>query len=139
MVGMVAGDDFHFLCFTLTLPVKTRRFYGTVVRYRTAGREKSVIQFSWGQLTQPSGQFHGRQQRRPGITGEIPQFSHLSRSGLTQFTAAMTNVDIPEAGQTIDVRVPIYIGDGRPVSLHIDHRIKVVLRMLKRVNYKGIV
>jgi len=59
--------------------------------------------------------------------------------GASQFLAAMTCTDIPQAGKTVDELSAIGVMQDRALTLYPDERIFLVIGMKKRVHEVGVI
>jgi len=80
------------------------------------------------------GELHGRQVRRARVRREVGQLLHLRRRRLGQLGAAVADVDVPQAGEPVDVALAAQRLDRRPLAAHVDHRLGVIDRVVQRVD-----
>ena len=134
VVGVVARDDLDLVGLALGLPVEARRLERRLVGLRPAAGEEHGLHVVVGEPDELFGELHGRQVRRARVRREVGQLLHLRRRRLGQLGAAVADVDVPQAGEPVDVALAAQRLDRRPLAAHVDHRLGVIDRVVQRVD-----
>ena len=134
MVALIAGDDLHLVGLAARLPVEARGLERRLVRLGAARGEKDRLHGVVGDFQEAVSQPDRRDVRRADEAGEVGELSHLRRSRLCQLGAAVSHVHVPEAREPVDVLVPVDVLDRDAAPPDVDDRVRVVDRMVQRVN-----
>ena len=60
--------------------------------------------------------------------------AHLRGGDIRQFAAAVTDIDVPQAGEAVDIAASAGVVEHRPLALDDDQRLAVIVGMVQRVN-----
>ena len=134
VVGLVAGDDFDFRGFAARLPVEARGLERRLICLGPPGSEKDAVHRAAGQADQTLRQADRRHVRRAGEAGAVGQRGHLRRRRVGELGAAVAGVDVPQAGQPVDVGAAVHVFDRRALAAHPDHRPPAVDGMVQRMD-----
>ena len=134
VIGLRAGNHLHLVRPAGGLPVEARRLERRFVRLRAARREEHGLEAVGRQADQPVSQCDRRDVRSADVARAEGQLAHLFGRGVGQLLAPVADVDVPQAGQAVDVLAAVdVIADGTAPTRP-DDRVEVVARMVQRVN-----
>ena len=139
MVAVAAGQDFHLFRLAHALPVVAGEFEGGFVRFRAARGEIGRRHVAIGQTDDTLGEADCRLVREPGIGRRVGQLFHLRRRSIGQFLAAMPDIDVPQARQTVDIFFAVVGPQHRALATDEDFRRRMVLGMMQRVDQMPLV
>ena len=112
-----------------------------VDRVRAAEGEVDVVEVARRQLGEPGGEADRRLRPEAEVAGGVGQSAKLALGGGDDALLAVTGVDAPEAGEAVDERAPLGVGDGRALGggEHADARGLVPAPARDRVDEMGAV
>src|SRR6185436_12260810 len=99
-----------------------------------AGGEEHRLHVLRRELDELVGELDGGDVRRACIAGVVGQLAHLVGGRLPQLLASMTDIDVPESRETVDIVTPLDVGEHGAPPAHVDHRLEMLARVVQRVD-----
>ena len=89
------------------------------------------------QSREPLGQLDRARVRAAGVARRVGQRLELLARGLGQLAAPVTEDDVPQSGEPVDVFLPVSIHEHRPVAAHPHVARPMSLRIVEGMNERG--
>ena len=122
VIGHLARDDAVLLRLALERPVVAHQPERRVVGLRSGRAVEHLVDVLWRDLGQLLGQQHRRRRRAFEEGVVVGQLLHLGIGRLSQFIAAIADVDAPQPGHAVEDLVALGIVDVRSVGMGDDAR-----------------
>ena len=134
MVAFLAGNHLHLAGLAARLPEKARGLECRFVGFGAARGEKDRLHVATGHLDKAFRERNRRDVRRSDVAGKVGQLFHLRGGGVRQFGAAVPRIDVPQAGQTVEILASVNVLNRSAASADADDSLLVVGWVVQRVN-----
>ena len=134
VIGVNARDDLGLCRLVFDLPVIAREFEGGFIGFGAGGREINRRRIGIGVAHDLFAEPHRRLVGLADIGRGKGDAAHLRGGGVGQFAPAMTDIDVPQPRQAVDVFAAVGIVQHRTSALGDDQRLPVIVGMMQRVN-----
>src|SRR5215213_4481554 len=122
VVGHLAGEDLDLFRLSLQPPVVAGDLQRRLIRFRPTGGELEVVEVAGEERRQPRRELDRRWGCEAEEIGDERDLTNLSRSHIGQFGPAMADINVPQAGEGIDVALAIRVPEEDVFSPYHDER-----------------